>query len=141
MCKATRVATDAEWLDLSLYVPDEAYCSFSTPLFMVAYRLNVEFTLERRRAPYSASASGKGSTNTGSNPGSNTGSMKLETEVDEPFSFSIPILVYQEYQPRAPPLVITPGMPRPSLIAPWSAQFVQQQALLCLESKDIVRPV
>jgi hypothetical protein len=107
------VATDAEWLDLSLYIPDETCCTFATPVFVLTYRVDVEFTLEQENL--------------------------MTDSHDEPFSFSIPVEVYQEYQPRAPPLEsVVPGKVPTGV---WSAPFVQQQALLCLESKHVARPI
>ncbi len=153
VAKSIRTATDALFLNLSLNIPSELPCSFSTPLFGLCYRLHVDFCLG---APASSSASpGKtGPTGTATDSAVSQGAGAFA----DAFTFSIPIQVLQPEQHRA----VEEQVPTVSVqatisgkhstgsdmgacerIAPSRSSVVsiQQQALRCLESDFVVTPL
>jgi hypothetical protein len=143
VAKTTRTATDALYLNLSLNIPFDLPCSFSTPLFQLCYRLHVDFCLDEPGSS-SGESGGKGS-QSGAAKGQGAGMFA------DAFTFSVPIQVLQAAQHRvADELPPVPGSAEKEStgaqgerIAPSrsSVASVQQQALRCLEGDIVVAPL
>eukprot|EP00600_Ochromonadales_sp_CCMP1393_P008402 CAMPEP_0174970814 /NCGR_PEP_ID=MMETSP0004_2-20121128/9624_1 /TAXON_ID=420556 /ORGANISM="Ochromonas sp., Strain CCMP1393" /LENGTH=365 /DNA_ID=CAMNT_0016220651 /DNA_START=313 /DNA_END=1410 /DNA_ORIENTATION=- len=96
VAKVLRMATDAEYLTMSMSIPEEQFCSFEAPFFKVEYRIELEFCLpDGTLAANSSNEGGGGSTgSSGSAAGRTTGG-----PFENALSFSIPIevLTYQQH--------------------------------------------